>query len=95
MQNRKAGAVIAPALLKLHHHHKRSGCNQNTTDEDYGAAIYADNSVVYLSKCTFDGNGVADESKNIYGTTSVVHAEDSTLTMEKVTFTNKSNWYLC
>ena len=67
--------------------------NQNTNDEDYGAAIYADNSVVYLSKCTFDGNGVADESKNIYGTTSVVHAEDSTLTMEKVTFTNNGSYY--
>ena len=67
--------------------------NQNTNDEDYGAAIYADDSEVYLSECTFDGNGVEDKSKNICGTTSIVHAEDSTLTMEKVTFTNNGSYY--
>ena len=68
--------------------------NQNTSDPDYGAAIYADNSVVYLSKCTFDGNGVADKSNNIYATTSIVHAVDTTLTMEKVTFTNNGSYCL-
>ena len=68
--------------------------NQNTSDPDYGAAIYADNSVVYLSKCTFDGNGVRDKSKNINASASIVHAVDTTLTMEKVTFTNNGS-YLC
>ena len=67
--------------------------NQNTSDPDYGAAIYADNSVVYLSKCTFDGNGVRDKSKEIYPTTSIVHAVDTTLTMEKVTFTNNGSYH--
>lgn len=67
--------------------------NQNTNDEDYGAAIYADDSEVYLSECTFDGNGVEDKSKNIYASTSIVHAEDSELVMEKVTFTNNGSYY--
>lgn len=67
--------------------------NQNTTDEDYGAAIYADNSVVYLSKCTFDGNGIADESKNVCASVAIVYAADTTLTMEKVTFTNNGSYY--
>ena len=67
--------------------------NQNTSDEDYGAAIYADNSEVYLYECTFDGNGVEDKGKNICGTTSIVHAEDSELVMEKATFTNNGSYY--
>ena len=67
--------------------------NQNTNDEDYGAAIYADDSEVYLYECTFDGNGVEDKGKNICGTTSIVHAEDSELVMEKVTFTNNGSYY--
>ena len=66
--------------------------NYNTTDEDYGAAIYVDNGFVYLSECTFDGNGVADESKNVYPAVSIVHANDSTLTMEKVSFTNNGSY---
>ena len=68
--------------------------NQNTNDEDYGAAIYADNSVVYLSKCTFDGNGVADESKNVCASVAIVYAVDTTLTMEKVTFTNNGSYFV-
>ena len=67
--------------------------NQNTNDEDYGAAIYADNSKVYLYECTFDGNGIEDESKKTCGTTSIVHAEDSDLVMEKVTFVNNGSYY--
>lgn len=67
--------------------------NQNTSDEDYGAAIYADASEVYLYECTFDGNGVEDKGKNICGTTSIVHAEDSELVMEKATFTNNGSYY--
>ena len=67
--------------------------NQNTNDEDYGAAIYANNSKVYLYECTFDGNGVEDKGKNICGTTSIVHAEDSDLVMEKVTFVNNGSYY--
>ena len=68
--------------------------NQNTNDEDYGAAIYSDNSVVYLSKCTFDGNGVADESKNVCASVAIVYAVDTTLTMEKVTFTNNGSYFV-
>ena len=67
--------------------------NQNTNDEDYGAAIYADNSKVYLYECTFDGNGIEDESKKTCGTTSIVHAEDSDLVMKKVTFVNNGSYY--
>ena len=67
--------------------------NQNTNDEDYGAAIYANNSKVYLYESTFDGNGVEDKGKNICGTTSIVHAEDSDLVMEKVTFVNNGSYY--
>ncbi len=67
--------------------------NQNTNDEDYGAAIYANNSKVYLYECTFDGNGIEDESKKTCGTTSIVHAEDSDLVMKKVTFVNNGSYY--
>ena len=67
--------------------------NQNTTAEDYGAAIYAFDSKVYLSECTFDGNGVEDKSENICGTTSIVHAEDSELVMEKATFINNGSYF--
>ena len=67
--------------------------NQTENDEDYGAAIYADDSEVYVKNCTFDSNGIKDDAKNFKGSCSIIHGEDSTINIEKSTFTNNGGGY--
>ena len=67
--------------------------NQTENDEDYGAAIYADDSEVYVKNCTFDGNGIKDDSKNFKTSCSIIHGDDSTINIENVTFTNNGGGY--
>ena len=62
--------------------------NQNTTDSDYGAAIYVDDGEVSIDNCTFDGNGIKDDAKGYKPSLSIIHAEDSTVKVENSTFTN-------
>ena len=67
--------------------------NQTEYDEDYGAAIYADDSEVVIKNCTFDGNGIKDEAKDFQTSCSIIHAYDSTINIEKSTFTDNGGGY--
>ena len=67
--------------------------NQNTTDSDYGAAIYVDDGEVSIDNCTFDGNGIKDDAKGYKPALSIIHAEDSTVKVENSTFTNNGYNY--
>ena len=67
--------------------------NQTENDNDYGAAIYADDSEVYMNNCIFDGNGIKDDEKNFKTSCSIIHAYDSTVNVEKSTFTNNGGGY--
>ena len=55
--------------------------------------IATDGGILVFNPHSFDGNGIEDESQNTCGTTSIVHAEDSDLVMEKVTFVNNGSYY--
>ena len=71
--------------------------NQNTTDSDYGAAIYVDDGEVSIDKCIFDGNGIKDDAKGFKPSLSIIHAEGgSTIDVKNSTFTNNGynahNW---
>ena len=67
--------------------------NQTEYDEDYGAAIYANDSEIYMNNCIVDGNGIKDEAKDFQTACSIIHAEDSKLQIEKSTFTNNGGGY--
>ena len=67
--------------------------NQTEYDEDYGAAIYANDSEIYMNNCIVDGNGIKDDAKNFKTACSIIHAEDSKLQIEKSTFTNNGGGY--
>ena len=62
--------------------------NQNTTDSDYGAAIYVDEGKVSIDECIFDGNGIKDDAKGFKPSLSIIHAEASTIEVRNSTFTN-------
>lgn len=53
---------------------------------NYGAAIYANNSKVFIEKCTFDGNGAKTETSS--AALSVIEAIDSSITVKESIFTN-------
>ena len=67
--------------------------NQTEYTNGFGAAIYANDSEVYVKNCTFDGNGIKDEAKDFQTACSIIHAEDSTINIEKSTFTNNGGGY--
>jgi hypothetical protein len=67
--------------------------NQAVNREALGTAIYVEEGSVYLSECTFDGNGVEDEDNKIYAGVSVIHGINSTIKIEKTTFTNNGSIY--
>jgi hypothetical protein len=67
--------------------------NQAVNREALGTAIYVEEGSVYLSECSFDGNGVEDEDNKIYAGVSVIHGINSTIKIEKTTFTNNGSIY--
>ncbi len=62
--------------------------NQTIEESAHGAAIYADDSEIEILDCIFDGNGIENESKNIYVAYSVIYAKDTQLRISGTTFTN-------
>ena len=67
--------------------------NQTEYSSGFGAAIYANDSEVVIKNCTFDGNGIKDEAKDFQTSNSIIHADDSTINIEKSTFTNNGGGY--
>ena len=68
--------------------------NNVENDENFGTAIYADDSDIVIKNCTFDGNGLEDDAKNFMTALSIIHGEDSTIQVEKSTFTNNCSGYV-
>ena len=60
--------------------------NQTRLAHCYGAAIYADESTVLLNRCTLKNNGVADEEVEALDAISIIHAEDSSITIQNSEF---------
>lgn len=66
--------------------------NHTTSYTDYGAAIYANNSNVYIEDCTFDGNG--KRLPDVKGTAvSTIHCDMSVVTISGSTFINNGAYY--
>ena len=59
--------------------------NKSSGDNGYGSAIYADESTVVLNSCTVEGNGKEDEANNIFADISIIHAKESSITIQKST----------
>ena len=67
--------------------------NITTTTSSKGAAIYVDEGTVFVSECTFNGNGAEKGAKNVCAARSVVHGVDSSITVKKSTFTGNGGVY--
>ena len=65
--------------------------NNNVSADEYGAAIYADNSNVTIDECNFDGNGTWNKANGADASKDVIHGDDSSFTIKNSTFTNSES----
>ena len=65
--------------------------NNNVSADEYGAAIYADNSNVTIDECNFDSNGTWNKANGKDASKDVIHGDDSSFMIKNSTFTNSES----
>ena len=66
----------------------RNNVSLHDEAQSEGMAIYGKNSQIEINKCTFEGNGAANEAENIERASSTIKAVDCRLTIKDSLFTN-------